>query len=233
MNYPKIFDVVEKENSENIYGLKFRPTIKNSEHRENEDCFYEIFPPFSRNPGDTTHEGFSEYTGCNFRMLENTLNSVKDIIRCIVEIGVDRSPNELTYSQILMMKKRLETIYLGVDIDDRSRLNNPEQNIYTVQTDSAAHEKVYAKMNQLGIDEIDFLFIDGYHSIYQAIEDWKYVERLSEHGLVVMHDVRAHPGPYAVFEAIDESMFYKEKFCCNNEGDHGIGVVRRKEGAET
>ncbi len=220
MNYPELFDVI-KATDEQIYGLIFRPTIRGHEGRENEDCFNEMLPE--------GHAGFEEYTKCNIRTLKTAFNLVVNDAKLIVEIGVDRSPDRYTFTKALMDEKKDDTIYLGIDVENRSYLDNPSKNVYTIQTNSANHDKVLARIDEFGLQEIDFLFIDGLHSINAVIADWKYVERLSNIGVVAMHDVRAHPGPYAVFEAIDEAMFVKDKFCCNNEGDHGMGVIRRRE----
>jgi hypothetical protein len=59
------------------------------------------------------------------------------------------------------------------------------------------------------------------------VADWKYVERLSSQGVVVMHDTNVHPGPVVVFEAIDEKIFEKVKYCTDGP-DWGISVVKRR-----
>jgi len=63
--------------------------------------------------------------------------------------------------------------------------------------DSADRDRAYALMDGLDLDTIDFLFIDGWHSVNQRLADWRYVERLSPGGVVVMHDTNVHPGPVA------------------------------------
>lgn len=80
-------------------------------------------------------------------------------------------------------------------------------------------------MKYINVQNIDFLFIDGLHSINQVVSDWKYTEKLSDIGIVGMHDTNAHPGPYCVYDAIDETIFRKKKYCPNN--DWGIAFAEK------
>ncbi len=82
-------------------------------------------------------------------------------------------------------------------------------------------------MNSLNIKEIDFLFIDGWHSINMVINDWLYTEKLSKNGIVGFHDTNRHPGPFYVFEAIDENLYYKYKYFEELE-DWGISFAIKK-----
>jgi hypothetical protein len=114
-----------------------------------------------------------------------------------------------------------------VDIEDKSHLTDAHARIYTLKMDSAERNRVFALMDELQLEHIDFLFIDGWHSVNQCLNDWQYVERLSPEGIVVMHDTNVHPGPVAVFEAIDEAIFQKVKHCTEGP-DWGISVIRRR-----
>ena len=199
----------------NTYGLKFRPTL-NPQH-DTADCIV-----WNRNPPQ-------EFSADNHSVLLYELKRLGDKCKCIVEIGVHRGgANSSTCT--LMDEKPLDCIYLGVDIEDKSYLNDPARNIYTIKTDSRDRAKVFARLDELGAKGIDLFFIDGWHSIeYVCDYDWTYVERLSPHGVVLSHDVSMHPGPYCHYDAVDEAIFDKEKyFTTLEENDFGIAVFRKR-----
>ena len=59
------------------------------------------------------------------------------------------------------------------------------------------------------------------------MNDWRYADLLSEHGVVIAHDTNFHPGDIALCEAVDERLFDIFRFCTGND-DNGITVFRRK-----
>ena len=102
-----------------------------------------------------------------------------------------------------------------------------EAGVFVLKMDSANRAKVFELMDQKGLETIDLLFIDGWHSVNQCLADWRYTERLSPKGIVVMHDTNEHPGPFVVFEAIDETIFDKRKYCTEG-ADWGIATFIRR-----
>lgn len=154
----------------------------------------------------------------------------------IVEIGVNRQVEEvdpiwgvsrLTSTIVLLENKRPQDIYIGIDIEDKSYFQDPTRNVYTIQSDSADHAFVRSKFDMLGITKIDYLFIDGWHSVNQVIEEWKYTDLLSTNGIVAMHDTNSHLGPYLLMEAIDTDMYEVRKYL-SDIIDYGIGIAIRK-----
>jgi predicted O-methyltransferase YrrM len=197
-----------------LYGLKYRPSIE-PEHDDNTDFYYEFYRPVPR-----------EFSPANQEVLKQALRGVPNA-RCIVEIGVQRNPLPESSTGILLQHRPAGCAFIGIDIEDKSHLAAAGEGIYTLQMDSADRGKAFRLMDQLGLEAIDFLFIDGWHSVNQCLADWQYVERLSPQGVVAMHDTNVHPGPVAVFEAIDEALFEKVKHCTGGP-DWGIAVVKRK-----
>ena len=197
-----------------VIGLKYRPSIEPG-HDDKTDFFGEFYRPVPR-----------EFSSANQDVLKRALLSVPDA-RCILEIGVQRNPLPESSTGILLHHKPAGCVFIGVDIEDKSHLENAGARVYTLKMDSAERNRVYALMDQLEIKTIDFLFIDGWHSVNQCVADWQYVERLSPEGVVVMHDTNVHPGPVAVFEAIDERVFEKAKHCTEGS-DWGISVIRKR-----
>ncbi len=172
-----------------------------------------------------------EFSKCNQSVLSETLASLNP--RCIVEIGVNRNPDySKTSTSILIDNKPKDCFYIGIDIDDKSNLNNAGNKVYTLQMDSSAHYLLFELLESLGISEIDLLMIDGYHSVNQCVLDWQYTMKLSKNGVVVLHDSNYHPGPSLLYESIDENLYDKAKQCIpgttEEETDWGIAIARRK-----
>ena len=197
-----------------IYGLAYRPSIEPG-HNDNTDFYGEFYRPVPR-----------EFSPANQEVLKRALASLPNP-RCIVEIGVQRNPLPESSTGILLAHKPRDCTFIGVDIEDKSHLADAAARVYMLKMDSADRARVFALMDELKLEHVDFLFIDGWHSVNQCLADWQYVERLSPDGIVVMHDTNVHPGPVAVFEAIDEKMFQKVKHCTEGP-DWGISVIRRQ-----
>lgn len=146
----------------------------------------------------------------------------------IVEIGVNRNPYSMTSTSVFLDNKRDTDIYIGIDINDKSNLNNLEKNIYTICSPSENIDFVFEQMRQIGINEIDILMLDGYHSINQVYVEWEnYTKILAPKGIVVMHDTNAHPGPYFLVKSIDTNLYDVYKYL-SDVVDWGISVAIKK-----
>lgn len=206
-----------KQLPESIAGLKYRPSIEPG-RGDDVDFYSEFYRPVPR-----------EFSVENQRWLRHHLLEVPRA-RCIVEIGVQRNPLPDSSTGILLQHKPAGAAYIGVDVEDKSHLDDPARRVFTVKGDSSDRGAVFALMDRLGLPEIDFLFIDGWHSVNQCVRDWRYTERLAAHGIVMLHDTNVHPGPVTLFDAIDESLFEKTKYCTEG-ADWGISVVKPRRGA--
>lgn len=148
--------------------------------------------------------------------------------KLIMEIGIDALPDSkgMTSTKTLCKLKPDECIYLGIDIAPKSYLDNLQKQIFTICTDSAVYENIYDFMNLHNQQNIDFLFIDGWHSVNQVLKEWNYWSRMSPNGVMAFHDTNIHPGPVTLLDAIDTNIFSVEYFGRNN-ADWGVGVVQR------
>ncbi len=146
--------------------------------------------------------------------------------KAILEIGVQRNIHNSS-TDIFFDNKSDDCVYIGVDIENKQYLNNREKNIHVIHSDSSNYDKIFEVMKDLNVEKFDIIFIDGLHSINQMLKDWKYVEKLSDNGCVLVHDTNKHPGPVCVFDAIDENKYIKKKFC-EQDNDHGIAVIIKK-----
>ena len=145
----------------------------------------------------------------------------------IVEIGVHRNL-ENSSTEIFLQNKRDVDIYIGIDIDDKTFLNNPEKNIFTIKNYSQNIESIFQEFKTIGIEQIDLFMIDGYHSINQVYLEWeKYTPLLSFCGIVVMHDTNSHPGPYFLTKSIDTNIYDVKKYL-SDVVDWGISVAIKK-----
>jgi len=165
-----------------------------------------------------------EFSVCNRAALTEKFLSVKDQVTAILEIGVCRNGNNSsTYT--FLNNKNDNTAYVGIDLNDKSFLNNQEKRIYTICGNSSDVDQNIETMKSYGITELDFIFIDGWHSINQVLIDWEYTKILSPNGIVAFHDVSEHPGPYLFTRNLNLDVWNVD-ICCPD--DWGIGFAWRK-----
>lgn len=167
-----------------------------------------------------------EVSSDNCAALKERLLRVRDNCQAILEIGVNRESNKETTTSIILDNKHPDTIYIGIDILDKSYLNDPSKNIYTIQASSMEVESNIAKILELGIKEFGFIFIDGWHSINAVLTEWEYTSLLAPHGIVGFHDTTVHPGPNYFINALNKDKWNVEENVCPN--DWGIGFAWRK-----
>lgn len=186
-----------------------------------------------------THSGYDDVDGpewgystielsdCNLVAVEQRFLSIQNRCRAILEIGIHRNANR-SVAEVFFKHKLDSCIYVGIDIDDKSYLNDPAKNIYTIKNDSSNYEQNMQIIRSLGVTQFDFIFIDGWHSINQCLRDWEYTNILSDYGIVGFHDVRIHPGPYKFITALDTNKWHVEDNVCRYGSDWGIGFARKK-----
>jgi hypothetical protein len=192
---------------------------------DNDKDWINIYP----NPFELV--GNKEFSMCNQAALTEEFSKVKDQTKVIVEIGVSRVTYNQTYDQtstsIFLRHKNPETIYLGIDIDDKTFLQGLERNVFTLQSKSEYYERVKAKLDALRITQIDFLFVDGWHSINQVIDELWYVDFMKPGGVIGFHDTNYHPGPSRIIKNLNPNIF-EVKQLCQQQDDWGIGFATIK-----
>lgn len=173
-------------------------------------------------PHPSGYDGRQEFSDCNRQNLLDYFLRVKDQCRAILEIGVCRN-GDSSSTHVFLQNKPDNCAYVGIDLDDKSFLNNSDKKIHTIQSNSSNIEDNYRTIAQLGITEFDFIFIDGWHSINQVLTDWEYTKWLSDHGIVGFHDVSCHPGPCYFIKALNTDLWTVVINTCPN--DWGIGFA--------
>lgn len=170
----------------------------------------------------------SEVSTQNFELMDRVCKPY--MTHGVVEIGVSRN-GMASFTQALLQNKPDHVKYLGIDINDKTYLDDKEKNIYTIKESSSNRQTVKDYMKEIGMEKISLLFIDGWHSLNQVINDWMFTELLSEDGIVVFHDTNYHPGPAVFIEAIDHSQYRVEKHF-SNQDDYGMAIAYKKNTAQ-
>lgn len=165
-----------------------------------------------------------EFSACNKAALTEYFLKIKDRTKAILEIGVCRNGGESS-TYCFLNNKLDETAYIGIDLQDKSFLNNQEKRIHTICGNSSDVDQNIEIMKSHGITELDFILIDGWHSINQVLTDWEYTKILSPSGVVAFHDVNEHPGPFNFIRNLNTDIWQVEMHCPT---DWGIGFVWRK-----
>lgn len=202
----------------NIYGLKWVPSLE---------------PTISNDVDwiNPTRGNWSiHWSEANDKALREAWSRCDNSPKLIVEIGVhrpERDDNGHSSTTTLLSLKEEDCMYVGIDLNDRSFLNDISKNIFTIKGSSSDKHALYKLMDWYGKETIDFMFVDGWHSVNQCVLDWQYWEKLSPNAIMAFHDTNYHPGPVALLDAIDESIFDIQIFN-RDEDDAGVAYVKRR-----
>jgi hypothetical protein len=129
-----------------------------------------------------------------------------------------------TSTTVFINNKKDDTIYIGIDIDDKKFLEESGPNIHTIQSKSENYEYIAERFKEIGIEKIDFLFIDGWHSINQVIDESFYFDFLDKGSVVGFHDTNYHPGPHKVIRNLNPEIF-ETRLYCESPNDWGVGFA--------
>jgi len=171
------------------------------------------------------YDGRVEVTDANRASVKEYFFKIKDTCRAVMEIGVCRN-GERSFSHIFLDNKLDNTIYVGIDLDDKSFLNNTEKNIHTIKGSSFDVEKNMEFFRSIGVEEFDFIFIDGDHSIMGVLNDWEYSRMLSKEGIVGFHDTSWHLGPREFVNNLNTEKWNVVPNTCPK--DWGVGFAWQK-----
>jgi hypothetical protein len=219
-----------KVNGLTIHEHAWEENLKNAYTKWHEDVTDDLieFDGDLENNGMIHPNGYAggwEVSLCNLEQLKNQFMRVRDRCRAIIEIGVHRN-DERSQTHVFLNNKLPETKYFGIDIVDKSFLNDPSKNIFTIQSDSSHTDKIWEWIQSHGVTELDFIYIDGYHSINQVKRDWEFTRYMSSYGIVGFHDTTCHPGPKEFVRVLDRNKWIVEENVCPD--DWGIGFAWKK-----
>lgn len=166
-----------------------------------------------------------EFSLENHEALQKAISFCDNKPKNFLEIGVHR--NEDKSSTNTLIKNLPENgIYLGVDVNDKSYLNDEKKGIHTIQTSSSNYNDIILKLKSIGVLKLDFIFIDGWHSINQVLDDWEYTNILSDGGVVAFHDTSYHPGPNRFIYSLNKEKWMVFENLCPQ--DYGLGFCKKK-----
>lgn len=203
---------IEIKKNPPIYGLIYTPEATNFDNDEDKP-----FKSFSKEVSDEVYS-----------KVFDLVNERKDSILSILEIGILRPSNkQVSTTKALISASKKECIYLGVDLEDRTSMQEPKNNVFVLRTNSHNQDIIRGKLKELGVEKISVLFIDGWHSINTVVNDWRYADLLDETGFVLFHDVNQHPGPYHILPAIDTEIFEVVNYF-EDKDDYGLAVAFKK-----
>ena len=80
-----------------------------------------------------------EITDCNLNALRDKFLEKKETCNSILEIGVGRN-GPRSFCHVFFENKNVDTKYVGIDIEDRSWMAKPEDNIFFLQADSSDYD---------------------------------------------------------------------------------------------
>jgi len=174
-----------------------------------------------------------EVSECNLNALKKVFLPRIDSIDVILEIGVNRiirdgggTEEGKSFSALMTRSKKKSAKYFGIDVIDKTYMNDLENNVYLIHNDSSNYSTNLSFLKSHGVKKIDFLFIDGWHSINQVIRDWEYTNLLSDHGVVAFHDTNYHPGPKQFCSALNREKWNVDYHCLGD--DWGIAFATKK-----
>ncbi len=197
------------KNTSNVNGLSYLPSFKNE--YDNDVDWPRWFDVKNGIP--------NEISDANKEALDDILRKVN--VKNVIEIGISRNDTRSFTTQLLYAKKG---IYCGIDIEDKTFLNDHLNRVYTIKANSHDQSTIRSYLNTIGLKKCSVLFIDGWHSVNTVINDWKYTDLLDDNGVVIFHDTNYHPGPNLIIDAIDRSMYRVVKYCDGGR-DWGIAAA--------
>ena len=196
------------KNPSNINGLSYLPSFKNESDNDIDWPWFVVSNKIS-----------TEISDANKAALDDIIRKVN--VKNVIEIGIARNNARSFTTQLLYAKKG---IYCGIDIEDKTFLNDSLNRVYTIRANSHDQSTIRSYLNTIGLEKCSVLFIDGWHSVNTVINDWKYTDLLDDNGVVIFHDSNYHPGPHLIIEAIDRSMYRVVKYC-DGGFDWGISAA--------
>lgn len=164
------------------------------------------------------------------RNREHLKAHIQPWMKCVVEIGVSFHGYELSSSKTLIDSKPDGCAYFGIDIGDREFVRENGTDVYVIRNTSADVENNMNTIRSIsGCEYIDFLHIDGWHSVDAVRADWDYAKYVRPNGgVIAIHDTNSHPGPCALMQCIDPDCFSQILTPCEVPNDYGLTILIRK-----
>jgi len=223
-------------NDKNLFGLNCLFTVNGFvEGGDTRDAWFPFIEPSQLNGPEPSHphwrEHFDSVTNAFF---EKEVLSMEDNLNSYLEVGMSRflsgdpGIEQLTgtsSTEIINRLKKKSCTYIGIDINEHFlSVKSPEENRHVYLGDSGNKSFIDNIMKERGLTELDFIFLDGWHSVGKILEEWEWVTQyLRVGGIVGFHDICYHPGPHLLWRALNETCFEKRELNYH----WGIGFATR------
>lgn len=166
-----------------------------------------------------------EFSLCNHQALHMAISECGGDCNHVLEIGVCRNEQKSsTYTILKYLEKSSNPVYLGIDLNDKSFLDDAKKGIYTLKENSSNYDVICEKLKSLRVEQLDFILIDGWHSINQILDDWEFVNLLRPNGVVAFHDVTSHPGPHYFINNLNKIKWKVVKNLCPHDNGFGYAI---------
>jgi hypothetical protein len=154
-------------------------------------------------------------------LLERFLH-VKDRGTAILELGVSKHGiDSSTY--VFLNNKKQRTYYVGIDDEDKSYLNDPVKNVYTIKNTKDCVEDNMRMCTNLGITSFNFIFINACDTLNEIQTLWKYTNWLAPVSFVGFHNTGIQTELIEFLDSINRDKWNVVKNVCKQ--DNGIGFV--------
>jgi len=183
---------------------------------------------FYKNTNQNINNVPIEVSPMNLEVLENIVNKYVPSEGLIVEIGVWANPGNpnMSSTEKIFKTKSENCDYLGIDIGDRPHILGKASNINFLKIDSGNTNEIKEYINTKFQKSIDFLYIDGNHSIEQVKKEIALINLVRKGGVIGFHDISVHAGPNVWLDAFNPDMF--EVYKHRKDDDWGIRYMVKK-----
>ena len=226
MSEPVNYDLLIKKDPPLYDFLLYTPTLDTEQFPNAKD----LDPPDTNDAFRIlTNQMDHQYPSVNMSPMNlfyigNYFNTVKENAKLIVEIGVVPNLTVPNSSSYFLYEKPNDCVYLGIDICDRSYVEQIAPNAHFLQVDSKDTGRIVEEINKYG-GQIDFLFIDGLHTIEQVKYELALIPSVRKGGIIGFHDTMIHIGPNVWMKAFDPAKFTIHNYSQFN--DWGLGILEK------
>lgn len=154
-------------------------------------------------------------------LLERFLH-VKDRGTAILELGVCRHDQD-SATYVLLKNKKQRTFYIGIDEDDKSFINDPAKNVYTIKNSKHSVDANMSLCDRLGVTSFNFIFINACNGIEEIHAVWNYTNWLAPISFVGFHNTNVQPELVEFLDSLNRDRWNVVKNVCKQ--DNGIGFV--------
>ncbi|MHA1949598.1 MAG: class I SAM-dependent methyltransferase [Candidatus Thorarchaeota archaeon] len=203
-----------------IHGLSYVPDLGEQNSLQYYD---ELWINIAQQTRPEDYFSFKNRTVLLKCMQALNLHIPTDTYKFILEIGIGRKERLVNTSTFTFLGyKALTTRYFGIDAKPRDYIRDITTN---VEVELALSKDVFKKWAW----DIDLLHIDGGHSLKDTLADWQFSKFVKPYGIIVIHDIKAHPGPIELVKAIDRDIYTVHDLFKDDPKDFGMAVVYKKE----